>query len=546
MRALFLLILSFLAAAQEPATLIVRNARVWTANTRQPWAQAVAIRGDKIAAVGANAGIDKLAGPATRILDAQGRLVIPGFIDSHIHFAGGSLGLFEVDLNGVCNLPAIQQNIAKWAAANPTEPWVIGGGWEYLCFPGNRLPTRQDLDAVVKDRPALLHAYDGHTSWANSKAMQLAGITKDTKFEGFGEIVRDANGEPTGCFKESARSLVSRLLPPTGRQRRLEALQRGLKLAASLGITSIQNASGNRTELGLYEELLAKGELTVRVDLSMSIGRNAGACAGFADLLAKHKGDRLRVAMVKFVIDGVIESHTAAMLEPYSDGANTIGQLSWKEEDYRRAIKGCHDAGFQVETHAIGDRGVRLALDAYSALPSTARARIEHIETIQPADLARFAQLGVIASMMPIHADPSSVAVWSLAVGPRRLPYSFAWRSLQKVGARLTFSSDWPASISVDPIRGIHVAVNRQSIDGTPKGGWLPRERISLEAALRAYTLDAAYAAFEETSRGSIEPGKLADLVILTHDLFRIPPAQIHTTHSAATIFNGTVIYQRD
>lgn len=548
MRVIFLLALSVLAMAQEPATLIIRNARVWTANSHQPWAQAVAIRGEKIAAVGANAAIAKLAGPATKTIDAQGRLVTPGFIDAHIHLSSGALGLSEIDLTGVCTLPAIQQRIAEWAAANPSEPWIVGRGWEYNCFPGNRLPTRQDLDVVVivKDRPAMLRASDGHTAWVNSKALQLAGVTKDTKYDGFGEVVRDTAGEPTGCLKEGAGSLVGRLLPATTPERRLAALRQGLKLAASLGITSIQNASGTRRELALYEKLLAANELTLRVDLAMSTNRDPAPCSGFTDLLAKYKGDRLRVAMVKFLVDGVIESHTAAMIEPYSDGANTTGQLSWKEDDYRRAVKSCHDAGFQVETHAIGDRGVRLVLDAYSALPATARARVEHIESVHPTDIPRFAKLGVIASMMPIHADPASIDVWSDAVGPQRLPYSFAWRSLQKAGARLAFSSDWPASISLDPIRGIHCAVNRQSIDGTPQGGWLPRERVSVETALRAFTIDAAYAAFEETSRGTIAPGQAADLVILMADLFRIPPADIHKTRVATTVFNGAVVYRRD
>ncbi|HEY3443271.1 MAG TPA: amidohydrolase [Paludibaculum sp.] len=546
MRTLFLLAFCVLAAAQEPATLIIRNARVWTANPGQPWVEAVAIRGEKIAATGANSAIAKFAGPATTVIDAQGRLVTPGFIDAHIHLSSGALGLAEIDLTGLCTLPAMQLRIAQWAAANPNEPWVVGRGWEYNCFPGKRLPTREDLDAAVKDRPAYLRAYDGHTTWVNSKALQMAGVTKDTKFDGFGELVRDAAGAPTGCLKEGAASLVGRLLPAATPERRLAALRQGLKLAASLGITSIQNASGTRGELALYEKLLAAGELTLRVDQAMSTGRNGDPCSGFADLLGKYKGDRLRVAMVKFLVDGVIESHTAAMIEPYSDGNNTTGQLSWDPDVYRRAVKACHDAGFQVETHAIGDRGVRLALDAYSALPATARARVEHIESVHPADIARFAKLGVIASMMPIHADPASVDVWSRAVGPRRLPYSFAWRSLQKAGARLAFSSDWPASISVDPIRGIHSAVNRQRIDGTPKGGWLPGERVSMETALRAYTTDAAYAAFEETTRGAIAPGQAADLVILSADLFRIRAADIHKTRVATTIFNGAVIYQRD
>jgi predicted amidohydrolase YtcJ len=545
MRKLLLVVLSVWASAQDSATLIVLNGRVWTGDARHPWAQAVAVRGEKILAVGTNARVLRLASASTERIDAKGRLVTPGFNDAHTHFLSGSTRLFEVDLTGACTLESIQQRIAQWVKENPNEPWVTGGGWEYNCFPDKRLPTRQDLDAVVTDRPALLRAYDGHTSWVNSKALAVAGITKDTKFTGFGEVVKDAAGEPTGCFKESAATLVARLVPPITRQRKLEALERGLKLAASLGITSIQNASGTREEISIYEELLKAGKLTMRVDLSMSMGRDGNGCARITDLKGKYAGPVLRVAMVKFLIDGVIESHTAAMLDNYSDGNNTTGQLSFEPGVYKKAVKACADDGWQVETHAIGDRAIRLALDAYEALPSDARPRVEHIETIHPRDIARFGKQGVIASFMPIHADPATVDVWSAAVGKDRLPYSFAWRSLENAGARLVFSSDWPASISVDPIRGLHNAVNRQTVDGKPKGGWLPQERVSMETALRAYTVDSAYASFQEGNRGTLAEGQFADFVILSQDLFRVAPATVHQTKVDVTVWNGKAIFRR-
>jgi len=542
---LLLAVLSVLACAQDKATLIVHNGRVWTGDAKHRWAQAVAVRGEKILAVGTNAEVMSLASAETEKIDAKGRLVTPGFNDAHTHFLSGSTRLFEVDLTGACTLELIQQRIAQWAKANPNQAWVIGGGWEYNCFPNGRLPTKQDLDAVVNDRPALLRAYDGHTSWANSKALEMAGVSKDTKFTGFGELVKDAAGEPSGCFKETAATLVARLVPPITRERKAEALERGLKLAASLGITSIQNASGTRDEIALYEEFLRSGKLSMRVDLSMSMGRDGNGCARIADLKGKYTGPVLRVAMVKFLIDGVIESHTAAMLDNYADGSNTTGQLSFEPEVYKRAVKACADDGWQLETHAIGDRGIRVALDAYEALPRTARARVEHIESIHPGDIGRFAKLGVIASFMPIHADPATVDVWSAAVGKERLPYSFAWRSLEKAGARLAFSSDWPASISVDPIRGLHNAVNRQTVDGKPKGGWLPQERVSMETALRAYTTDAAYASFQEGNRGMLAVGQFADLVILSQDLFQVAPAMVHNTKVDVTVWNGKAIYRR-
>jgi predicted amidohydrolase YtcJ len=386
---------------------------------------------------------------------------------------------------------------------------------------------------------------DGHTAWANSKALALASVTRDTRFSGFGELVLDEkSGEPTGCLKEGAMSLVSRLLPPVTRPQQLQALQQGLKLAASLGITSFLNASGSRDEVSLYEELLARSALTARVTFALSAGRDAATCSRDLDLKQRLRGPMVRVDAVKFMLDGVIESHTAAMLEPYSDGFAGAGDLAWAPDAYRQAVAACDAAGFQILTHAIGDRAIRTALDAYAPL-KRGRARIEHIESIHPADIPRFAALGVIASMEPIHADPGTVAVWSKAVGEKRLPYSFPWRALEQAGARLAFSSDWPASISLDPIRGIHNAVNRQTIYGQPPGGWLPQHRVSLESALRAYTIDAAYAAFEDDLKGSIQPGRLADFVVLSQDLFRIPPARIHETRVVTTVFDGKPIFQR-
>lgn len=517
-----MLLWAFLFAS---ADLLVTNARVWTGDPARPWAGSIAVSGDRIVA------LDQ-AVPAARTIDARGRLVVPGFNDAHIHFLGGSLRLFQVDLTGICTLPTIQQAVAKWARENPNEPWITGGGWEYSCFPGSRLPAKEDLDAVVKDRPAFLSAYDGHTSWANSKAMELAGITKDTKFDGFGEIVRDPKtGEPTGCFKEGAGRLVSRLLPPVSRERRIAALERGMKLAASLGITSLQNASGSREEIELWQQV----PRTLRVSLAMSVGR--GDCESIADLRGKYSGPLFKVAVVKFMLDGVIESHTAAMLDNYSDGSNTRGDLGIPEGAYKKAVANCAAQGWQIYTHAIGDRAVRVALDAYEAgVPRDARPRVEHIENARPADIARFGKLGVLASMMPIHTDPGTVAVWSKAVGPERLPDSFPWRALQTGGARLVFSSDWPASISVDPIRGIHNAVNRP---------WVYPQHVDLETALRGYTTEAAYASFDESLKGTLKEGQLADFVILSQNLFDIAPRDIEKTKVDTTVFNGQVVYER-
>lgn len=540
---LFAAALAPLAWGQEPPSLAMINARIWTANAARPWAEAAAMHEGKITAVGDSQAIAALK--PLKVIDAGGRFVMPGFIDAHVHFASGSLGLYYVDLTGACTLEAMQQRIAAWAAEHPDEPWITGGGWEYNCFPGGRLPTRADLDAVTGSRPAYLRAYDGHTAWANSKAFEIAGVTRGTKFEGFGEIVREpGTGSPAGALKEGAMSLISRHLPPVTRERRLEALRRGLRLAASLGITSLHNASGSREEVALYEQLMAEGALTARMVFALSAGANPDPCAAWTSLRDRGQGPLLRVSAVKFMLDGVIESHTAAMLEPYSDNPETRGKLALAPEAYRKAVAACAALGFQPWTHAIGDAAVRTALDAYEAVRSLGiRPRIEHIEIIHIDDLPRFRQLGVIASMEPIHAYPSTVHVWSRAVGERRLPLSFPWRSLQKAGARLAFSSDWPASIALSPVRGIHNAVNRRTVEGEPAGGWLPEQRVDLETALRAYTIDAAYAARVEHETGSIEPGKRADLIILDRNLFEIPPQDLHKARVLATIFDGRVIH---
>jgi hypothetical protein len=549
---MFRFLCALLAAAAPAEQLLITNARVWTADPVRPWAETILVDGNRIAAVGSALQVEPLGKEARRI-DAGGRLLVPGFIDAHIHFLGGSLGLSRVDLTGVCTLEGMRKKVAEYARANPGKTWITGRGWEYFCFPDQRLPRKEDLDAVVKDRPVFLSAYDGHTGWANSKALEIADINHATRFEGFGEIVKDAaTGEPTGCLKEGAQSLVRRRIPQPTRQEKLDALRQGMRLAASLGITSIQNASGDEDELSLYEELRRNNELTLRVSVALSLGPQSkpGQVEKIAALKAHYNSALLKAGAVKLVMDGVIESHTAAMLEPYSNKPDTRGQPVWTAEAFNRMAARLDAAGLQIYTHAIGDRAVRMALDGYAHAHSVngrrdSRFRIEHIETIHPTDVPRFAALGVIASMEPIHADPATVEVWSRAVGPHRLPMAFAWRSLQAAGARVVFSSDWPASISVDPIRGIHNAVNRRTIDGKPENGWIPAQRVSLETALHGYTTEGAYAGFDETRKGVIRAGMLADIVALSHDLFRIDPLAIHKTTVEWTLFDGRIIYQR-
>lgn len=543
----------------EFADLALINGRVWLGGDSSTFAEAVAIRGNSVIRVGKTAEVKQAVGERTRVIDLGGKLAAPGFNDAHIHFLNGALGLSEIDLTGAKSVAEMVERIADYARKNPDKQWLAGRGWEYTPFPGG-LPTKSYLDAVIKDRPIFLSAYDGHSGWANSKALQLAGITRETRFDGYGEIVRDASGEPTGALKEDAQRLVRRLIPEPARERRLEALRQGMKMAASLGVTSIQNASGSPDELSLYDELLKRGELTMRVSVAFSVGARTTQqdIDRFVALKNQYELNpqtqiMLRAGSVKFVLDGVIESHTAAVIERYADlppnhGA-PLGELAIPHDIYRDLVVKLDKVGFQIYTHAIGDRAVREALKAYEVAlnankRSNARHRIEHIELVAPEDIPQFARLGVLASMEPIHADPDTSEVWSKAVGAERLKYAFAWQSLLRGGARLVYSSDWPAAISVDPIRGLHVAVNRRTIDGKPPRGWVAEQRVSIGDALRAYTQAGAYSSFEEGIKGRIAPGMLADIVVFSQDLFKIDPMRIHETRVVLTVFDGKVIYQ--
>ena len=547
MRGLLVFLIASLSPGQD---LVIRNGHVWTGDETKPFASTVVMRDGRVVAVG---GDEVATPPGARVVDAKGRLVTPGFNDAHLHFLGGALGLREIDLTGICTLETIQKAVGDFVARNPGTGWVTGRGWEYLCFPGGKLPVKEWLDAVVKDRPVFLSAYDGHTAWVNSKALAVAGVTAATEYKGFGEVVKNAAGEPAGALKEGAQGLVRKFVPRPDRARNLQALADGMPVLARLGITSMQNASGDEETISLFSEFAKAGKLTVRTAIAPSVGplTDGATLREWAAHKSRFPGPDLRVAAIKMMMDGVIESHTAAMLEPYSNKPGETGKAAWSQPKFNAMVALADKLGFQILTHAIGDRAVRMALDGYENARRVngvrdSRFRIEHIETIASSDIPRFAALGVLPSMEPIHADPGTVEIWSHAIGPARLPNSFAWRSLEMAGARLVFSSDWPASISLDPIRGMHNAVNRQTITGLPAGGWLPAQRVSVETALRAYTVHGAYASFEETRKGQIKPGMLADIVILSQDLFRIPPADIHKTRVDATIFNGRVIYTRN
>jgi len=545
-------------AAQPPpqaasADSVVVNARIYTVNPQQPWAEALAVRGEKILAVGSAREIDRYRGPNTRVIDAQGRLVLPGFTDCHIHFMEGSLGLLHVDLNGAATVGEIQKRVSAYAVAHPHEEWILGMGWTYPVFAPSGMPDRRILDEVVLDRPVLLEAYDGHTSWANSKALAMAGITRETADPHNGKIVRDEKGEATGALLESASGLVSKFAPKPTRAERLAALRKGLNEANRVGLTRVHSAGGDFEWLDLYDELRHNGVLTVRQYIAYRLNPpelTPAAIEKAEQARRTYRDDWIAAGAVKTMLDGVVEAHTAAMLTPYSDDPTTSGKLFWDPAKYKEAIVELDRRGFQIFTHAIGDRAVRLALDAYERAQTKngtkdARPRVEHIETITAADIPRFGSLGAIASFQPLHAypDDDTLKIWARNAGPDRAGRAWVWHSIEATGGRLAFGSDWPV-VTLSPWPGVENALTRQTTEGDPPGGWLPKERISLEAAIKAYTLGAAIAGRREKTEGSLEAGKLADLIVLSQNLFEIPANQTGKTEVVLTMVGGRVVYE--
>ncbi len=538
----------------QVADTVVVNARIYTVNSEQAWAEALAIRGEQIVTVGSAKDVAAYRAPSTKVIDAQGRLILPGFTDCHIHFMEGSLGLTHVDLNGAATVEEIQKRVKVYAAAHPDELWITGAGWTYPTFGPSALPDKKFLDQVVPDRPVYLVAFDGHSSWANSKALAMAGITRKSPDPANGKIVRDEKGEPTGALKESAGELVAQFVPKPSREERLAALRMGMREASKAGLVRVHSAGGDFEWLDLYDELRKKGELTVRQYIAYFLDPpelTPEAIAKIEEARRTYHDDWISGGgAVKTMLDGVIESHTAAMLGPYSDDPSQTGKLFWDPTKYKQAIRELDRRGLQIFTHAIGDRAVRLALDAYEEAAKTnhskdARPRIEHIETISAQDVSRFGKLGVIASFQPLHAypDDDTLKIWARNVGPERAQRAWVWRSIENTGGRLAFGSDWPV-VTLSPWPGVQNALTRQTREGDPPGGFVPKERISLEDTIKAYTLGAAFAGRREKTEGSLEPGKLADLIMLSQDLFKIEPSEIAKTEVLLTMVGGKVVYQ--
>jgi len=522
--------------------------RIWTGDPARPAAEALAVRGPTVLAVGTSAEMRALGGEGTDVVDLHGRLVVPGFVDGHLHLLGGGFALEQLRLDDDFTFAAVAARVRKWAATHPRKPWVTGEGWAYAAFPGG-LPTRAQLDALVRDRPAFLGSYDGHTAWANTVALRLAGITRETKDPPGGAIVRDDAGEPTGTLKEEAMSLVERLVPKPTPLEKEQAWTRAVAQAAGWGLTGVQQAGIDEDDLAVLARVLdAQPRLRVYAALHMEREPTPEALARQDALRRRYSSGLLRVASIKGYVDGVVEAHTAAMFEPYPGGGTGLPNYSQGELD--RTVAAYDKAGWQVLLHAIGDRGIDMALTAFERAArangtSGRRHRVEHVEVPRTADLPRFRADGVIASTQAMFPYPNQnhLGVYVPTLGPERAKRALAFKAIDDAGAVQAFGSDWPV-FTAEVVRGIACAVTRTTVDGVPAGGWEPSQRLTVEAALRHFTRDAAYAVQAEASTGVLAPGLAADLVVLSPDILRVPPERIHETKVLLTVLGGRDTYR--
>jgi len=536
------------APAEPPADLVLVSARIWTGDPARPEAQALAVRGGRIVAVGSDAEIGARKGPKTTVIDSKGRRVVPGFIDCHTHMTSGGFDLLALDLRNSKSPADFTREVAAYAKTKPAGQWLTDGTWDHTQWTPPELPNKSMLDPATGDRPTCIQRLDGHMVLCNGLALKLAGVTAKTADPPGGVIVRDAKGEPTGILKDGAMELIDKVRPARTTAEMTAAAEAAMRNAARYGVTSVQDLPGGTEDLPVWDALRSGGRMIVRVNSRPGIG----LWPKVKELQSSMKQDEwLRVGGVKGFMDGSLGSGTAAMFEAFSDEPGNRGvfnagaiPLSKMEERVLAADK----AGLQVEVHAIGDRANDEILDIYERVekangPRDRRLRIEHAQHLRASDIPRFARLGVIASMQPYHAvDDGRWAEKRL--GPERAKTSYAWRSLLDAKATLAFGSDWDVA-PISPILGIAAAVTRRTIDGKNPGGWVPAQRITVEEALRAYTVSAAYAGFEEKDKGSLAPGKLADFVVLGTDPFGAKPEDLERIEVDATVVGGKTVYAR-
>lgn len=539
------------AAGDRPAAdLLVQHARIWTVDASRPEAEAVAVLGGRIVAVGSDADLEAWRGPGTRVVDAGGRRLLPGFNDAHVHFSDGGGALAAVQLNDATSAPEFVRRIGEYAKRLKPGQWLRAGNWDETKWTPAELPTRQLIDAVTTDNPVSIDRYDGHMVLLNSKALALAGITAATPDPPGGVIVRDARGEPTGALKDAAIALVDRVIPPPTPAERRVALERALREAASLGVTSVQDMANppiDYGDLGLLAELLGEGRLTARVYVAPLItGVEDQAKLGIRRAFG---GPSLRIGAVKGYADGSLGSATAYFYEPFLDQPGNRGLLSDTMQPLSRTreyLTRADATGLQVCIHAIGDAAISTVLDLYGDVakaggPRDRRWRIEHAQHMAAKDFERFAALQVIASVQPYHAIDDGR--WAEArIGHDRASRTYAFRTFRDHGVRLAFGTDWPVA-PLNPMLTLYAATTRATLDGRNPGGWFPEQKLSIEEAIESYTLGSAYAEFQEREKGSITPGKLADFVLLSEDVLKLPPSELRRVRVLKTWVGGVEVY---
>jgi len=527
----------------QPADIIITHTKVFTSDESNPRAEAVAVKGNRIVYVGSNDGAEKFRGEKTRVIDGQGHTLTAGFIDSHVHLLSGAMWMGHAELREVRTRDQLKKILLEFASNNKTDPWVAGRGIRY-----GIVSTRQELDEMIADRPVYIGAFDGHTAWANTKALEMAGILQDDKRGMVNSIiVRDESGRATGELREGdAMSAVFDLMPVPDSNRKRELLKLAIKEFNKTGITSVHNMNGDMEELTVYAALEDTGEMNLRVYVPFHVLPEAKE----EDLkeaaeMAKVQMEYVRGGAAKFFMDGVWESYTAFNVHPYADEPDVKVEPIFSLEHFTRMAALCDKLGLQIAVHCVGDAAVRQTLDGYEAVQSSngkrdSRHRIEHIEVCQPEDMPRFKELGVVASMQTSHA-PFSLEddlVWPSRTGPQRWHLAFPWRSLKNAGAHLSLGSDWTVA-PFDPMYNIHFAMNRKKL--TPEN---PDQRLTLEECIIGYTRDAAYVEFKESEKGQIKEGYLADLVLFSADFFEVKPEDIRSVKAVMTIIDGRIVYE--
>ena len=547
--ALVLLLGNFMAAGQArpSADLIITNAKIWTVDKTRPQADALAVMGDRIVAVGSAGDVDAWHGPQTKVLDAQGKLLLPGFNDAHVHFVDGGNHLQAVQLKDAATPEEFARRIGERAKTTAKGEWIMGGDWDEQKWSPPNLPTKELVDPVTPDTPVWVNRYDGHESLANSVTLRLAGITAKTPDPAGGEIVRDAQGNPTGVLKDAAQDLVVKVMPPMTPAHRLRAIHQAMDHAASLGVTSVQDMNPSYEDVKAYAELAEKGALTVRVYAApLETNWRDQARVGIRRAFGS---SYLRMGAVKGYADGSLGSTTAYFFDPYVDAPNSHGLLSDEMHPVsamQQRLRSADAAGLQLCIHAIGDRAISMTLDIFAQVEKSngkrdRRWRIEHSQHLAAKDFARYARLGVIASVQPYHAIDDGR--WAeKRIGPDRIKRTYAFRTFLENGVRLAFGTDWSVA-PLSPMWSVYAAVTRATLDGKNPNGWVPEQKLTVAEAVEAYTMGSAYAEFQEKEKGSITPGKLADFVLLSDDIFKIPPAAIKNVKVEATFLGGKLVY---